>query len=58
MDATTEEMLTDVWAHRFLADPKLLNEVVDEDFNADDVAAQIGYSAPPPAGPVNDWEAL
>lgn len=57
LDATTEEMLTDIWAHRFKEDPKLLNEFEDEDFNPDDVAAEIGR---PQADlePPSDWETL
>lgn len=43
LSLTTEEMLTDIWAHKFIDDPKALEEVVDEDFDPDDVAAQIGY---------------
>lgn len=46
LDLTTEEMLTDIWAHRFNDDPKTLEEVEDTDFDADDVAAAIGYRAP------------
>lgn len=43
MDTTVEEMLTDIWAHRFKEDPKLLNDLVeDDDFDAASVAAEIG----------------
>lgn len=52
MDATFEEMLTDVWAYRFKADPKLLEEVEDEDFDPDSVAQEIGYRGDDPG----DWE--
>ena len=44
-------MLTDIWAHRFHDDPKLLDEVEDEDFDPDDVARQIGHDKD-----VDDWE--
>mgnify|MGYP000107781063 CR=1 FL=1 len=56
LDATVEEMLTDVWAHRFKEDPKLLDEVEDEDFDVDDVAAEIGFSDAP--DDETDWETL
>lgn len=36
-------MLTDIWAHKFIEDPKLLEEIEDSEFDEDDVAAQIGY---------------
>lgn len=40
----------DYWAHRFCDDPKLRDEVVNEDFD-DDVAAMERE-----AGAVDDWE--
>lgn len=43
LDLTTEEMLADIWAHKFFEDPKALEEVEDEDFDPDDVARQLGY---------------
>lgn len=46
-------MLTDIWAHRFHEDPKLLDEIEDEDFDPDDVARQMGRQEDP-----NDWEEL
>ncbi len=50
-------MLTDIWAHRFSEDPKLLNDVEDEDFDPDDVAAQIGANHAVQNDPVgDDWE--
>lgn len=55
--ATPEEMLTDIWAFKFKADPKLLSEVEDEDFDIDNVAAEIGYM-PPVAKTPDDWEDL
>ncbi len=55
LDATVEEMLTDVWAHRFRDDPKLLEEIEDDDFNPDEVADLIGHGGD--AIP-DDWEPL
>lgn len=52
LDLTVEDMLTDIWASKFADDPKLLEEVEDEDFDPDDVAAQLGYDLP------NDFEDL
>ncbi len=54
LDLTTEEMLTDLWTHKFHDDPKALEEVEDDDFDEDDVAAQIGYRGPMP----DDFEDL
>lgn len=54
LDATVDEMLTDFWAHRFFEDPKAASAIEDEDFDADDVARQIGY-VEPSADP-DDWE--
>lgn len=48
-------MLTDIWAHKFKHDPKLLDEVEDTDFDIDSVAAEIGYGA---GADVNDWEEM
>lgn len=42
-------MLTDYWAHRFVDEPKLLEEVEDEDFNLDEVLANIE---------ADDWELI
>lgn len=39
-------MLTDIYAHKFANDPKLLEEVEDADFDPEDVAAAIGYRPP------------
>lgn len=54
LDLTTEEMLTDLWAHKFADDPKALDEVVDDDFDIDSVAAEIGYQGKLP----DDFEDL
>ena len=42
LDATLDEMMADYFAHRFFDDPKAAEEVVDDDFDPDDVARQIG----------------
>lgn len=47
-------MLTDIWAHRYAEDPKLMDEIEDDDFNPDDVAAIIGAANDDPG----DWEDL
>jgi len=56
LDTTLEEILTDNWAHTYFDDPKLAEEVVDEDFDVNDVARQIGVEIPPDAS--DDWEEL
>ena len=50
LDATSEEMLADYYAHLFHDDPKALEAVEDDDFNPDDVAALIGANNP------DEWE--
>lgn len=52
LDATVDEMLTDIWAHRYAEDPKLLEEVEDEDFDPNEVASIIGVNDP------GDWEVV
>lgn len=32
--------MTDYWAHRYVEDPKLLDEIEDEDFDEDNILAQ------------------
>lgn len=49
-------MLTDYWSHTYEDDPKALEEVVDEDFDENDVARLIGADVPPPDA--DDWEEL
>jgi hypothetical protein len=56
LELTFEDILTDWWAHRYTDDPKLAEEVVDEDFDPDDVARQIGAEVELP--PYDDWEEL
>ena len=41
LEATLEEMWTDVWAWRFEENPKLLDEDIDPNFNPDAVADEI-----------------
>lgn len=48
-------MLTDLLAHRYTEDPKLLEEVEDEDFDPDDVERQLAQ-AQGGDPPVDDWE--
>lgn len=50
-------MLTDIWAHRYTEDPKLLNEIEDEDFDPDEVAAAIGRQPVEEPDP-GDWEQI
>lgn len=47
---TVEEMLTDIWAHKYHENPKLLEEMEDPDFDPDSVASEIGYQPKPEAG--------
>jgi hypothetical protein len=51
LDATVEEMLTDIYAHRFWEDPKALDDVDDEDFDIDEVADLIRHKP-------EEWETL
>lgn len=46
LDATIEEMMADYFAHTFFEDPKAAEEVVDEEFDPDDVARLIGAELP------------
>lgn len=46
LDATIDEMMADYFAHTFFDDPKAAEEVVDEDFDPDDVARLIGAELP------------
>lgn len=46
-------MMADYFAHTFFDDPKAAEEVVDDDFDPDDVARLIGAVD---ATQVNDWE--
>lgn len=46
-------MYADYWAHTYFDDPKAAEEVIDEDFDPDDVARQIGAPTLP-----DDFEEL
>jgi len=52
--ATHEDIVTDFWAHRFWDDPKLRNEIVNEDFDADldEMEREISRGEP------SDWEPI
>ena len=50
LDATVDEMLTDIFAHQFKNDPKSMDEVEDDDFDPDNVAAELNANNP------DDWE--
>lgn len=45
--------MTDVWAHRFRNNPKLLEEIEDDDFDPDDIPDLVPV---PDADAVNDFE--
>lgn len=49
-------MLTDIWAHRFKEDPKLLDEIEDTDFDPEEIQRSIAQPARKPAE--DDWEDL
>lgn len=51
-------MLTDVWAHRYADDPKLLQQVEDDDFDLDAVLDDVDRFKGAAPGPVDDWETL
>lgn len=55
LESTIEEMLADYWSHTYEDDPKAMEEVVDEDFDENDVARLIGADIPPEG---DDWEEL
>lgn len=48
-------MLIDYWAHRFCDDPKLRDEVVNDDF-ADDLAEMERAANAAEQLPTDDWE--
>lgn len=52
LDAGLDEMLVDWWAHRFTDDPKLRDEVVNADFEADVEAMERAMMDAGPDG----WE--
>lgn len=58
LDATPEEMLADYWAHHYFDNPKLAEEVEDEDF---DLAAELAAIEEEDASPddiddIDDFE--
>ena len=53
LDMTLDEMLADIWSHRFSDNPKLLDEIEDDDFDPDSVASISGADPAPDDG---DWE--
>lgn len=64
LDATLDEMLADFWAHCYSDDPKLIENVAEDDeFDPDEVARRIGFDEPAPVkdgdvANVDDWEDL
>ena len=57
LDVDLEEMLTDVWANRYADDPKLLQQVEDDEFDLDAVLDDVGRFKGHD-GAVDDWENL
>ena len=55
LDVTLDEMMADYFAHTYDNDPKAAEEVIDEDFDADDVASLIGADV---LANNDDWEDL
>jgi len=53
--STDEDVLVDYWAHRFCDDPKLRDEVVNEDFD-DDLAEMERAAMAAERLPPEDWE--
>lgn len=59
--------MTDYWAHRYIEDPKLMDEIEDEGFDAEAIMAEWGAESEAPAEPMpttdqladpDDWETL
>lgn len=59
--------MTEYWAYRYFEDPKLANEIEDEDFDEEEIMAQwdgAGASeiadtvTPPQLSDPDDWETL
>lgn len=57
-------MEADFWAHKFVENPKAKDEVVDEDFDLDDILRQVEVEAEEALGEedqlqqIDDWEQL
>ncbi len=49
-------MLVDYWAHRHFDDPKLADEIVSDDFEADVEAMLAGRPMIPASADPGDWE--
>jgi hypothetical protein len=49
LNATLEDIYTDVWAHAHIDDPKLRDEIVSEDFEADLAAMEAEAKPVEPA---------
>lgn len=50
-------MWADYWAHKFIDDPKAKDEVVDDDFDIDNVLAEFAAEAEG-VDDIDDWETL
>jgi hypothetical protein len=63
LDATTEEMVLDYWAHRHADDPNLRNEIIAEGYD-DDLEAMMAESIAKEEAAIrkadrdNDWEEI
>lgn len=53
LDATTDEMFSDYWAHYYADNPKAHDEVADDDFNLEDELARIELE-----DSADEWEEL
>jgi hypothetical protein len=51
LDTTREEMLTDLFAHHYFENPKEADEVIDEEFDAEEVMRHLEQND-------GNWEAL
>lgn len=67
LHTTEQERMTDYWAHRYVEDPKLMDEIEDENFDEDDILAQWEAEAeakaqetatPEQLADNDDWETL
>lgn len=53
LDATTEEMLTDHYAHLYFENPNRQDDIVDDDFSLEDLLREAAEEAAQ-----DDWEDL
>lgn len=67
LNTTEQERVTEYWAYRYFEDPKLADEVEDENFSEDDILAQWEAEAeakaqetasPAHLADTDDWETL